>query len=1212
MFRIYRKSRHACCALLILVGLLSGPTLASAAIAFVAAGSADSGTTASTSASVARPAGTAAGNLLVVQLAVRAAATTITAPAGWTLVRRDTSGTTISSAIYYKFYATGDATPISFTLGTASLYSIGILAYSGVDPTTPTDADAGQTNASSTTITTPSVTQTQHNDQEVRFYSYAQGTLINNAPSQGTTRYRDVSTNGTAANNVGIMATDEAQTKAAVSGTATTTHPTPAAINIGQTVALMPLVRLRAEWLMEQTAWTGAAGEVVDTSGNGFNGTAVSGATTAVTTPANGTNPGTCRYGVFSGGTTAGRVNMGGAQMGLGGGAGVTAMAWARWGINPASGNNWGALITNQSTATADVGQIWLEESQTNANWEFAVSTSVARVYVFSSAVPTANVWTHVAGVYDGAEIRIYINGVLSGTTTHSGTITPDSAAYILNVGSWAFNSSNFRSFQGFIDEARVYDGALNAADIVTAMNVTRPCIIGPDHYRVQNNATGINCQAETVTISAHTTGHAAADATGKTITITAARTAGATGNHGDYTLVTGSGTLNNGTADDGVATYAFAAGETSVTLAFKDTWVQTVDFVVTDGVATDTSGTASADSGYQQALAFSSSGFRFIDASNGNLANQIAGTTSPSYFLQAIQTGTGGCTTGSCTGACTVPTFASSATVGIDLAFRCDNPITCQSGQLVSITNGGTSTIAGNPASGVTTYTTKNMQFGANGQAAFTLNYPDVGAISLFARYNIPLGTGGASGNLMTGSSNSFVVKPANFTLSAVKRTSDNFANPAATVATGPAFITAGSNFTATVTAVNSLGAATPNFGKEIAPETVKLTPNLVTGLGLTNNPALANPTAFGTFSSGAATGTTFSWGEVGIITLTPSIGDADYLGAGDVTGTASGNVGRFYPFDFAMTRNTPAFASACSSNFTYVGQPFTYATQPIATVTARNAAGGTTQNYVGNFMKIASSSATPALGAGRYTYFDALGGGTTPVLTAALHSPLASDPIVGTFSGGTGTLTFNADATFTRGSPVSPFDADIALNFSLVDSDGVATARVDGVAATNPVRFGTATAGNGITFTSAKAMRYGRLVLSNAFGSELLDLPVPMETQYFSNGIYQTNTLDSCTTITTANVKLSSSTATVTGISAGKGSIKITKPGSAAAIDVCVDLDGSVPTDTTCVATSGANLPWLQWKWSGAAYDRDPKAKASFGAYKGADEFIYFRENF
>ena len=84
--------------------------------------------------------------------------------------------------------------------------------------------------------------------------------------------------------------------------------------------------------------------------------------------------------------------------------------------------------------------------------------------------------------------------------------------------------------------------------------------------------------------------------------------------------------------------------------------------------------------------------------------------------------------------------------------------------------------------------------------------------------------------------------VKPANFTLTNIVGTSPTTPNPGATSATGAKFIAAGSNFSATVTAVNSLGAPTPNYGKEIAPETVKLTPTLVTGLGLTNNPALAD----------------------------------------------------------------------------------------------------------------------------------------------------------------------------------------------------------------------------------------------------------------------------------------------------------------------------------------------------------------------------------
>jgi hypothetical protein len=79
-----------------------------------------------------------------------------------------------------------------------------------------------------------------------------------------------------------------------------------------------------------------------------------------------------------------------------------------------------------------------------------------------------------------------------------------------------------------------------------------------------------------------------------------------------------------------------------------------------------------------------------------------------------------------------------------------------------------------------------------------------------------------------------------------------------------------------------------------------------------------------------------------------------------------------------------------------------------------------------------------------------------------------------------------------------------------------------------------------------------------------------------------------------------------------AGKGNLKITKPLAKVTIDLCVDLDGASPTDNTCIASVPASKPWLQWNWSGAAFAEDPKARASFGVFKTADEFIYLRGNF
>lgn len=721
------------------------------------------------------------------------------------------------------------------------------------------------------------------------------------------------------------------------------------------------------------------------------------------------------------------------------------------------------------------------------------------------------------------------------------------------------------------------------------------------NHYFVSNAATGVNCAAENVTIAAHNSAHSAAVAAGRTITVTAARVAGAAGNHGDWSLVTGTGILNNGTADDGVATYAFAAGESSVVLALKDTHVQTVNIAVTDGTATDTSGTASADAGYNQDLGFVNSGFRVTDGGGppvpATIATQTAGTASATYGLQAIRTDTN---TGACVGA-----FASGSDVTVELASQCNNPIACIAGQNVTITNNAVSaTIASNPNAAVTAYTSRSLRFGANSQALFTLNYPDVGLISLFARYNIPLGTGAPSGNYMSGSSNQFVVKPAGFTLSSIQQTAvPNLANPGAADAAGAKFIKAGEAFSVTVTARNSAGSPTPNYGQEITPETVRLASSLVAGLGLTNNPALANPTAFGAFGAGVATGTTFSWGEVGIMKLTPSVSDADYLGAGDVTGTTSGNVGRFIPDHFDASLNAPQFATACASgSFTYIGQPFVYATAPVITVTARNLAGVTTQNYKGTspaaqaWWKITNTSLTSK------TY-------TSNAGTPDQAGVPSTDPVIAVTGNGIGTLTFDSGSglILPRSTEVVPFDAEISLAINVIDTDGV-------IYASNPARFGQTTTGNGIAFSTAKQMRFGRLTLGNAFGSELLDLPIPMETQYYnSSGVYVTNVADSCTTIALNNVFLSSGTATIGGaFVSGKGTLKINKPLSKVSIDLCVDLDGASPTDPACVAPTPGNKSWLQWKWSGSTYDRDPKARATFGVFKNADEFIYLRENF
>ncbi len=81
---------------------------------------------------------------------------------------------------------------------------------------------------------------------------------------------------------------------------------------------------------------------------------------------------------------------------------------------------------------------------------------------VQSTAPLPTGTWTHVAGVYDGANLTVYINGSEAGTSAHTGAIPTN--ALTLRLGA---DSTGANLFGGAIDEARIYSRALSAADIL-------------------------------------------------------------------------------------------------------------------------------------------------------------------------------------------------------------------------------------------------------------------------------------------------------------------------------------------------------------------------------------------------------------------------------------------------------------------------------------------------------------------------------------------------------------------------------------------------------------------------------------------------------------------------------------------------------------------------------------------------------------------------
>ncbi len=78
-----------------------------------------------------------------------------------------------------------------------------------------------------------------------------------------------------------------------------------------------------------------------------------------------------------------------------------------------------------------------------------------------SGGVLTSATWIHVAAVYDGAQMRLYQDGVEVGNTSKTGNI--DQNAVAVWIGR---NPDGKRPFDGRIDEVYIYDQALTAAEI--------------------------------------------------------------------------------------------------------------------------------------------------------------------------------------------------------------------------------------------------------------------------------------------------------------------------------------------------------------------------------------------------------------------------------------------------------------------------------------------------------------------------------------------------------------------------------------------------------------------------------------------------------------------------------------------------------------------------------------------------------------------------
>lgn len=1132
-----------------------------------------------------KPAGTLTGDVMLASVSITPSTVTITPPVGWTLVNTVTQGSATTSKLVTYYRVAGVGEPASYTWsfsgGTHSGAVGGIMSFSGVDNLTPIDTQAGNATVSATSHTAPSVTTSQANGMLVTVHEYASsGTWTQ--PGTMTEAVDVASLTPNNASGISMEMNYEARPTAGATGTRQANASATQDSGAVQSISLKPTPLIcytdnfnrpdgspGSDWVVSNSSGTFGNPVIVNNrlrltdatanvatmatlqrlfpgSGNrievdfdhyayGFSGCAADGIALTLSdssvTPVPGGYGGSLGYaqrtGIngFAGGWLGVGIdeygNFSNPTEGRQGGPGFRVDSVAIRGSGSGSGATYGAGLTNYA-------------------YHAGTNTLSPQVDNNGAAVPPH----HYRIIVD------HSNGVNALVSVERDV----GAGYVTLVAPY---DAKAQASQAAVPNGWLlsYTGSTGGCNNIHEIDSLQVCatsqtsLSGIHHFDITVGTSASTCATQSITIVARDISNNILTGYTGTVQITTSTA------HGDWSVVSAGGTLTNGTADDGVATYTFVAGDNgTITLGFTNTHADDLTFNVTDVSVPSSSTTSSVTTSFRDSA--------FVITPD---TIQIAGRNQ--NMTVALYTKVGG--------SCTPDTnYTGARNLDAWLTLDPSHPAGATVPTIGALTL-PTSAPASNPASNNLTLT-----FTA-GVASFALATTDVGRYVLNMRddtriYATAVDLGGASSSITTRPWLHVAVS----------------GNPGASAVTGTIFTSAGTDFTATVRGVLWQAAddanddGVPDGGANLADNTVAprfawdtvlspttpFTPAAGT-LGTLVRGAGGSTVTQASFSSGSATVTDWRYSEVGSFTLRATA--SNYLGSGINAATDNGVVGRFTPAYFDVTK-----IHGCSGGaaFTYSGQPFTV----IATARAANS-GTVTANYDGTlgFAKDATVS-----DAGSTANF------TNNVLAAA------------NFSGGirnqsTVTYTFPAKET-----------APATLTLRAVDADSVSSA--GHTEETAEIRSGRLRLYNAY---GSELVALSMPMRVEYYADTTVTAPAtnPPITGWI------TNSADTCTTLSlpdldlqnavhdpaqgvaTINIKTGPnipSTVTVVSPSAGVGELSFSAPGSGG--------DGYADARMDLSARS-----WLQFDWNGAG-NTDPTGRATFGLYRGSPKHIYLRQRY
>ncbi len=340
------------------------------------------------------------------------------------------------------------------------------------------------------------------------------------------------------------------------------------------------------EYLMEQSNWSGA-NSVIDSSGSNQHGSPIGGVNTVSMAKV-------CLGADIPSNANTNNIDAidSGVNVSTDIGSAGTIAFWYK------AKSAWsGASIKDAQLLDATIvnNQWFFVVRQSNGKLRFVVrdSTGADRIAETAAIATAANVWKHIAVSWNfnpmitanNNKVTVYVDGVQRAQQTFTSTTTSISSQlgtlyFGDNRSSYTGLNGTGRSADAVIDEIRIYNYELSQQGVASLMSLNSDCL---DHYAITSSGSGSSCQVLPVTIDSHTSTH---NVFINNNTIALSTSDG----RGNWSLITGHGTLTPGSPNTGSATYRFSA-ESRVVLGLLHP-LGTLNAHVSDGLSADSENT--------------------------------------------------------------------------------------------------------------------------------------------------------------------------------------------------------------------------------------------------------------------------------------------------------------------------------------------------------------------------------------------------------------------------------------------------------------------------------------------------------------------------------------------------------------------------------------------------------------------------------------------